>query len=398
MSRPALTAMETALAKRAGGLSRERAKFFEAFAQSGVPHRRMEAWKWTDLRAVLRDDLAGAADNDVIAPSVFANVGPFEITVMNGVAAWGAAPIGVALARADAPLSALAADHPLANLAAAFADDALSIGISGAIAQPILIRRIAGAGITQQRAVVTLAPGAEATIIESFDGAGAFFSNSVTEYRLGEGAMLARVIAQNAGDAGIETAFSTVTLAKGAVIDQTALAFGGKAARLETRIAHDGAGAHASLKSAIATTGARHADVTSLVRHDAAGCETRQLHRSAVKDRSRGVFQGKFFVARSAQKTDALMRASALLLSDQAEANHKPELEIYADDVKCAHGSTAGALDPNAIFYMRQRGLSEHEARALLIEAFLGEVFDGVIHAGLEHILRGRVTRWLEGA
>lgn len=398
MSRAALTAMETALAKRAGGLSRERAKFFEAFAQSGVPHRRMEAWKWTDLRAVLRDDLAGAADNDVIAPSVFANVGPFEITVMNGVAAWGAAPIGVALARADAPLSALAADHPLANLAAAFADDALSIGISGAIAQPILIRRIAGAGITQQRAVVTLAPGAEATIIESFDGAGAFFSNSVTEYRLGEGAMLARVIAQNAGDAGIETAFSTVTLAKGAVIDQTALAFGGKAARLETRIAHDGAGAHASLKSAIATTGARHADVTSLVRHDAADCETRQAHRSALKDRSRGVFQGKFVVARGAQKTDALMRAGALLLSDQAETNHKPELEIYADDVKCAHGSTAGALDPNAIFYMRQRGLSEHEARALLIEAFLGEVFDGVIHAGLEHILRGRVTRWLEGA
>ncbi len=203
---------------------------------------------------------------------------------------------------------------------------------------------------------------------------------------------------QNAGEAGVETAFSTVTLAKGAAIDQTALAFGGKAARLETRIVHDGAGARASLKSAIATTGARHADLTSLVRHDAANCQTRQLHRSALKDRSRGVFQGKFFVSRGAQKTDAQMSAGALLLSDMAEANSKPELEIYADDVKCSHGSTAGALDENAIFYMRQRGLDEHGARALLIEAFLGEIFDGGLHAGIEHILRGRVARWLEAS
>ena len=145
-----------------------------------------------------------------------------------------------------------------------------------------------------------------------------------------------------------------------------------------------------------ALAAARHADATSLISFNATGCETRQLHRAAIRDRARGVFQGKFLVARGSQKTDAEMNAGALLLADTAEANHKPELEIYADDVKCAHGSTAGALDAEAIFYMRQRGLSEHAARALLVEAFLGEVFDG-LPAGIEHILRGQLSRWLEG-
>jgi Fe-S cluster assembly protein SufD len=396
MTPSALTAMETALAVRAKGLSPPRARAFEAFAVSGMPHRRMEAWKWTDLRAALRDDIPAVADNDVVAPSIFANVGPYEITVMNGAADWSAPPVGVSIARAESPLGALAADHPLANLAAAFAREPLTIEIAAPVAQPILIRRIAGAGATHQRATITLAAGAEATLIESFDGAGAFFSNSATEYEIGAGATLHRVILQNAGEEGVETALSTVTLGAGAALDQTLLSFGGKAARLETRVAHEGDSARATLKSAMALSASRHADATSLVRHGARNCNTRQTHRAALRDKSRGVFQGKFLVARDAQKSDAEMHAGALLLSDLAEANTKPELEIYADDVKCAHGATAGALDEHAIFYMRQRGLDEAGARALLIDAFLGEIFFGAPHAGIEHILRHRVSRWLE--
>ncbi|MDZ7628800.1 MAG: SufD family Fe-S cluster assembly protein [Parvularculaceae bacterium] len=190
---------------------------------------------------------------------------------------------------------------------------------------------------------------------------------------------------------------ASIRLGEASRLDQTALIFGGKTVRMETRVACEGANARVSMRSAAALAGARHADATSLVEHKATGGETRQLHRAAIKDRARGVFQGKFLVARGSQKTDAEMNAGALLLSDTAEANHKPELEIYADDVKCAHGSTAGALDGNALFYMRQRGLSEAEARALLIDAYLGEVFDG-LPAGLEHILRGQLGRWLEAS
>ncbi|MFZ5617272.1 MAG: Fe-S cluster assembly protein SufD [Pseudomonadota bacterium] len=383
---------------QAAGLSPARAKAFEAFAMVGMPHQRMEAWKWTDLRAALRDELPSSAGNDVITPSIFANVGPFEITVMNGAAEWRAAPAGIAIKKADTPLSALAADHPLANLCAAFARETLAIDIVGAVTQPILIRRIAGAGSVHARARISLAAGADATVIESFDGAGDCFSNSVTEFSLGDGAKLHRIVLQNAGEAGVETALATATLAKGAVFDQTALIFGGKAVRIETRITHAGEGARAMLKSASALCASRHADVTSLVRHEARGCETRQTHKAALRDKSHGVFQGKFHVARGAQRTDAEMRAGALLLSELAEADSKPELEIYADDVKCSHGSTAGALDENAIFYMRQRGLSESAARAFLIEAFLGEVFDGAPHANLEHVMRARLSRWLEAS
>jgi len=377
----ALTPFESALAARAP-------------AFSGLPHRRLEAWKWTDVRAALREPMAAACET-VIAPSVFANAGPFEILVMNGAAEWaGAPPSGVVIAKEGA---APAFGHPLADLAAALARETLDVAIDGDVAQPLLIRRVAGAGAAQARARVRLAPGARATVIESFDGAGAFFSNSAIHYDIGAGAHLVRIVRQNAGEAGVETAFAGVALAEGARLDQTALLFGGRLARMETHVACDGPGARVSLRSAAALAPARHADQTSLVAFNAAGGEARQRHRAAVKDRARGVFQGKFLVARGAQKTDADMNAGALLLSDTAEANAKPELEIYADDVKCAHGSTAGALDDNAVFYMRQRGLSEHQARALLVEAFLGEVFDG-LPAGIEHILRGQLGRWLEAS
>jgi len=358
-----------------------------------LPHRRLEAWKWTDVRAALREPMAAASET-VIAPSVFASAGPFEFLIMNGRAEWpDHAPAGVRIAKRDA---AAPAGHPLADLAGSLSEETLIINIDGAVAQPLLIRRVAGAGAVHARTVVRLAPGASATIIESFDGAGAFFSNSATQYEIGDGAELTRVIRQSAGETGVETAFAHITLGEGARLDQTALLLGGKLVRLETRVDCAAPGARVSMRSASALAGARHADATSLVAHQSTGAETRQLHRAALKDRARGVFQGKFLVARGAQKTDAEMNAGALLLSDLAEANHKPELEIYADDVKCAHGSTAGALDAAAIFYLRQRGLSEPAARALLVEAFLGEVFDG-LPAGIEHILRGQLSRWLEG-
>lgn len=381
MGAVALTPFESALAARA-----------PAFA--GLPHRRMEAWKWTDVRAALRDAMAPASET-VIAPSVFANAGPLEILIMNGRAELPAAtPKGV-LMRVEGASGPLG--HPLADLAAALGHERLVIDIDGDIAQPILIRRIAGAGAVHGVAHVRLAPLAQATIIESFDGAGAFFSNSAVHYEIGAKVHLTRIIRQSAGETGVETAFADIAIDEGGRLDQTALLFGGKLARIETRVDVKGAGAQVSMRSAAALSGARHADQTSLVAFNATGSETRQLHRAALKDRARGVFQGKFLVARGAQKTDAEMNAGALLLSDAAEANHKPELEIYADDVKCAHGSTAGALDENAIFYMRQRGLSEDAARALLVEAFLGEVFDG-LPAGIEHIMRGQLGRWLEAS
>jgi len=388
----ASTPFEAALAARAATLPPARAAAAAGF--SGLPHRRMEAWKWSDVRAALRDDLA-PAHGAPATPSLFAEAGAFEIAVVNGEARWSAPPPGVSVRR-DEEASAL--DHPMARLAAAFAGEGLRIEIAGVVAAPIHIRRFAGAGAAHGRASISLGQGAAATVIESFEGEGAYFSNSAIEYALAPGAALTRIVFQDGGADGVETAYASLALHAGACVDQTALLFGGRLARVEARIDCLGPGTRVDLRTAAAISGDRHSDATSLIAHHAVGGRTRQLHRAALRDRARGVFQGKFLVARGGQKTDAEMRAGALLLSDAAEANHKPELEIYADDVTCAHGATAGALDAQAIFYMRQRGLSERAARALLVEAFLAEAFDGGLAAGALHILRARLARWLEAA
>lgn len=399
------TAMEAGLiaAGRSLRLSKPRAAAFEAFAKTGLPNKRMEPWKWTDIRAFLREDLKPVEPvNDVIAPSIFGGVRPYEITIMNGVAEWeGAAPADVSVAtRPAAGLDPLAADHPLGNLAGAMSAERIEIRIASnaRVDQPILIRRIAGPGVHHARLAIALGKNATTTIIESFDGVGAYFSNSLAEIAVAEGAKLTRLVLQDGSDTGVETSLAAATLGAGAEFHQTALLLGAKAVRLETRLSLEGDGAKSSLRGATALSGGRHADLTSLVTHAALGCVTRQTQKSAVRDRARAVFQGKFLVARGAQKTDAQMTANALLLSEAAEANHKPELEIYADDVQCAHGSTAGALDEDALFYLRQRGLDEKAARALLVEAFLNDAFEEIAHPGIHNVFHQRMMHWLGSA
>ena len=188
-----------------------------------------------------------------------------------------------------------------------------------------------------------------------------------------------------------------IELHQGAKLHQTSLALGAKLARIETRIDHFVGGSEAVLNGAYLAGGGFHADMTSHVRHSQPGCVTRQDVKGAARAGGKGVFQGKFLVARDAQKTDAEMQHNALLLEEGAEINAKPELEIYADDVQCAHGNTAGALDPAALFYMRQRGIPEAEARAMLTESFIAEAFTAADPA-IADILLTEARRWLRAA
>lgn len=394
------TALEAGLiaAAEARKMTPARAAAFEAFARTGLPNRRVEAWKWTDLKAALRKEIAAkAGDNDVIGPSHLVGVDAFEVTIMNGRAEWsGALPAGVSISAddGDAGLPAHAYAHPAANLAAAMAEKRLMVGVAAG-AKPeraIHLRRIAGPGAHHQRLALRVEDGAEARVIETFDGAGEYFSNSLSEIVVGAGARLDRFVIADGSDEGVETHFSDIDLGEGSRLAQTALLFGARLLRIENAV-RCGAGAEVRLDSAALLSGARHADMTSLVKFEAVGATARQLHKAALDGRARGVFQGKFNVARGAQKTDAKMRAAALLLSETAEADQKPELEIYADDVECAHGSTVGALDKDALFYLRQRGISLDEARALLIEAFVAEVFDGVADDALAAAFRRRALR-----
>jgi Fe-S cluster assembly protein SufD len=133
-----------------------------------------------------------------------------------------------------------------------------------------------------------------------------------------------------------------------------------------------------------------------LVDHTVGGCQSREVFAAVLDDESRGVFQGKIIVRPRAQQTDARMMTRALLLSDHAEADNKPELEIFADDVQCAHGATAGALDEDLKFYLMARGIPKVEAEALLVQAFVGEAIEGIEHAGLRDALMGQVAAWLQ--
>jgi Fe-S cluster assembly protein SufD len=156
-----------------------------------------------------------------------------------------------------------------------------------------------------------------------------------------------------------------------------------------------GEGTIAAIRGASLLKARQHVDTTLVAEHAACGCTSRELFKSVLDGESHGVFQGKIIVRPHAQKTDAKMATHALLLSDTAEADNKPELEIFADDVQCGHGATAGSLDEDLLFYLRARGIPEKEAEALLIQAFVGEAVEGIEHAGLRDCLMEHVVAWL---
>ncbi len=170
---------------------------------------------------------------------------------------------------------------------------------------------------------------------------------------------------------------------------------GAKLQRHETRVVQPGDDASVRIDGVYVLGGDRHSDLTTVVEHKGAGGETQQLIKGVAAGKARGVFQGRIVVEPGADQTDARMGHHALILSDRAEIDAKPELEIYADDVACAHGNSIGALDKNALFYAMSRGLPEPDARALLTEAFLGEVVDRIEREDVREVARNWLTRQL---
>jgi Fe-S cluster assembly protein SufD len=215
------------------------------------------------------------------------------------------------------------------------------------------------------------------------------------------GASLTRVVVQdNATPAGLVGGAIvlnevSVQLGAGAKFRQFVLGEGAKLARIETSIEMRGEGAQAELRGVYLAAARRHIDLTSCVTHAVPNGTTRQLVRGVARKGGRGVFQGKFLVQRDAQKTHAEMAHNTLLIEEGAEVFAKPELEIYADDVVCAHGNTAGQLNEDAIFYLRQRGIPERQARAMITRAFLIEALPDWLDASLRDEIEARVDSWL---
>jgi Fe-S cluster assembly protein SufD len=403
-----------------GKVADMRRQAFEAFERAGLPNRRIEEWKYTDLRALMREvlPLAPAPDADAIkrarAALKTAHVaGATKLVLVDGVFARelsDLAEVGVsvktlreALESGDSHLLTTDASDAMIALNAAMATDGVVISVAdgATLAHPLQIIHVATASKASAftRSHVAIAKGARATLVESFvaaDGAKAYQANDALILSIGDGVDLShvRLMADSADAVNITSGIFTVgAKAKYNLFNMTS---GGALSRFSGLLALKGEGSELNVNGVNLLKGTQHGDTTLVVDHAVPNCTSREIFRAVVDDRAHSVFQGRIIVRPYAQKTDGKMMTRALLLSDEAEADNKPELEIFADDVTCGHGATAGALDESLLFYLRARGLPEKEAQALLIQAFVGEAIEGIPNDDLREAAMASAQRWLE--
>jgi Fe-S cluster assembly protein SufD len=429
------TAAETALAQtfaqardRLPGdeaIAARRNAAFDLFAKQGLPHRRIEEWKYTDLRALMRDakPLASPPDRSAKARAKEAGRLLGDLDARRLVFVDGAfvpelsdlrelepglvvGSLAQALTDGDAVVAARlgrlapANDTAVALNTALMGDGAVIRVASGTtIERPLHLLFVASdkPAATFTRSLVTIDHGARVMLIESHEGPAAsdYQVNAALELFAGDGAHVDHVKVIGEGTAALHV--STLAAAIGAHARFNTFSFisGGAVVRNQLFLRLDGEGTVAGIRGASLLKDRQHADTTLFADHIARDCQSREMFKSVLDNEAHGVFQGRIIVRRHAQKTDAKMMTQALLLSERAEADNKPELEIFADDVQCGHGATAGALDEELKFYLMARGIPPAEAEAMLIQAFLGEAIEGIEHAGLREALIESVAAWL---
>ncbi|MFC7052697.1 Fe-S cluster assembly protein SufD [Hansschlegelia quercus] len=417
-----IDAFERARSAQAGGEAARaiREEAFSGVVARGLPNRRVEEWKYTDLRALMREAqpiAEGATEADVSAARSLLplqEVDALRLVFVNGAFAELLsaidAPQGVTItpfahalqsdARAALTLAGAPQGDAAVALNTAFVTSGVTITVAAGtkVARPIHIANVqTGPGhAAYGRVLVTIGEGAEATLIESFSGdSGGHQVNSTVGLTLGDDSKATLIKLQDEGFGTLHLATLAATLGARAELKTVALTAGAAASRQQIYLGFKGAKATADLTGAGFAGARRHLDTTLVVEHDAVGCTSRETFKTALDGEARSVFQGKIVVRPGAQKTDGKMMAKALLLSEGAEADAKPELEIFADDVVCGHGATVGALDDELLFYLMSRGLPKVEAEALLVQAFVGEVLESIEIEPLREALVARSERWL---
>jgi Fe-S cluster assembly protein SufD len=376
------------------------------FDRLGLPSRKNEAWHYTDLSQL---DLAAYGLAEPM-PAVIAD--PVALHLRNGFLC-GVPPLpdGVTLERLEASAAGQALvgrllpvdDRPVIALNAGLFTDAMVLRVAAGarVRAPvnILWESLADEGAVQfhQRLLVLLEQDAHLTLVETQRGQGPSFSTRVAEFQLAPAAVLQHVLVQDDSLDAVHLGSSAVVLAENSAYHGTLLQLGGRLARHELHALLDGSGALLSQRGATVALGRQHLDNTTRLVHRAPSCQSRQLFKTVLGDHGHGVFQGSVLVERSAQKTNAHQLSRALMLSDRAAMDNKPELEIYADDVKCGHGATIGDIDRQQLFYLQARGIDAPRARQLLIEAFLAEVLDPVTDPSLRRHLTALISARVSG-
>ncbi|MVT70519.1 Fe-S cluster assembly protein SufD [Bradyrhizobium pachyrhizi] len=410
----------------AGLVPHIRARAFEAYARAGLPHRRMEAWRYTDLRALIgevlplapRPDAAALARAKASARQVAVDQA-VKLVLVDGIFAPELSDLGElknelhvqslrevlenSATGAMAGLVLSTTDDAVIALNAAMASDGLVISIAegNTIRRPIQIVQVAtGSSVSAfTRSYLQLDKGAHATVVQSFisaEGASGYQANDVLIALAGDEASLSHLrIAADAADA-VNISSGIIAVGTRAKLDLFSMTCSGSINRYQGFVTLGGEGSKLSANGVNLVKDKLHADTTIVVDHAVPHCTSRQKFRAVVDDCGRSVFQGRIVVRPVAQKTVASLSTRALLLSDQAAADNKPELEISADDVTCSHGATSGALDNNLVFYLRARGLSEKDAQMLLIKAFIGESIEEIFADNLRDFVTAQAEHWLQ--
>lgn len=397
-----------------------RREAIETYERLGLPHRRIEEWKYTDLRALVGEVLPLAAAPDAAALKRAAEAvkphaiaGARKLVLVDGVFAADLSDVRALAAEAgfktlretlekDAGLLTTASTDAVIALNAAMATDGvvLSIPDGAQLSAPIQIIHLTTVTSASAftRSQVAIGKGARVTIVESFvaAGAGAYQVNDAVLITAGDDAEVAHIRLMDDAPDALNVTSHFVTVGANVKFNFFNMTTGAAVSRLQGFITLAGEGSELSANGVNLLQKTEHGDTTLVVDHVVPNCVSREVFRAVIDDRAHSVFQGRIIVRPDAQKTDGKMMTRALLLSDEAEADNKPELEIFADDVSCGHGATAGALDESLLFYLKARGLPEKQAQALLIQAFVGEAIEQIADDVLREHVIGIAERWLE--
>ncbi|MEJ1978111.1 MAG: Fe-S cluster assembly protein SufD [Acetobacteraceae bacterium] len=397
------------LRTRLPGDAQVREEAAAAFRRDGLPSVREEAWKYTSLRPIaeasFREPLTSVDSRGARLPAIPALDGP-RLVFVDGRWREDLSRLPELVAFTPFALNSAFGTLPrperdsIVALNTMLAEDGAMLSVAAGVDAGMLVlvnlaaetegRQIA----FHPRHAIHLAEGARLTVVELALGRGAYLHNPVTEIAVAANATLTHIRLQDEAPGAFHLATIYAEVQAGGFYDAFTLTLGGRVSRAEFHARLAGEGAVVHLHAAQMLSGNQLADITTVVQHDAPGCSSRQAVKNVLSGRSRGVFQGRIEVARAAQKTDGYQMSQALLLSPDAEIDCKPELQIYADDVKCSHGATIGELDADQLFYLRARGVPEAEARALLIRAFLDDALEAVTNEPARALLEKAVEGW----
>jgi len=408
-------------AYEAGGLAQTREAAFRRFLVTGFPTTRHEEWRHTNVTPIANTDFIRAPHAEIsraaAEPFLFAREIRHRVVLVNG--RWSPAlssvdelPPGLSVrslrAVLDAPAPALrgslgAESHgqtPFVDLNTAFFEDGVVIDVAAKtiVAEPLHVVCLTAPGkspaMVCPRIVVMAGEQSQIFIVESYGGlsGGPSLTNAVTQIDLAPGAMVDHVKLQREPASAFHLAATFARVDRAATFTSHAVTLGGRIARNDIATTLAGDGAECTLDGLYVADGDSLVDTHTTIDHAMPHCPSHELYKGILAGKARAVFNGKIIVRQDAQKTNAKQTNKALLLSDEAQVNTKPQLEIFADDVKCTHGAAIGQLDEDALFYMQARGIAAADARNLMIHAFAGQVLDGV----KEDVVRERAMRLLE--